>query len=199
MASFPQDRFDQLPADLVRVGAHRGPKRRGGGWVGFAWAVLATGVLVAGGLFGINRVLGIDLGIPFFAAEETPTPTPTPTPTMDPILDPTTIDPARGIRITVLNGSTTAGLQTTVGQELAAAGWPIGGTLNASSTDIEDTFVYYSDPLNEDVARGLVVALGEGDVRLVPVDTFPGAPVTIVLGTSFRAAPATPAPSGSGG
>ena len=118
---------------------------------------------------------------------------------MDPILDPTTIDPARAIRITVLNGTTTPGLQSTVGQELAAAGWPIGGTLNASSTDIEDTFVYYSDPLNEDVARGLVVALGEGDIRLVPVETFPGAPVTIVLGTSFRSAVATPAPSASNG
>jgi hypothetical protein len=166
MASFPQDRFDQLPDDLVRVGAHRGPKRRGGGWAGFAWAVLATGVLVAGGLFGINRVLGIDLGLPFLAAQETPTPTPTPTPTMDPILDPTTIDPARAIRITVLNGTTTPGLQSTVGQELAAAGWPIGGTLNASSTDIEDTFIYYSDPLNEDVARGL--AISPAGVTVVP-------------------------------
>ena len=32
--------------DLQRVGAHRAPKKRGGGWIGFGWAVLATGVLV---------------------------------------------------------------------------------------------------------------------------------------------------------
>lgn len=193
MASYPQDRFDQLPDDLVRVGAHRGPKRKGGGWVGFAWAVLATGALVTGGLFGLNQFFGIDVGLPFLQAAETPTPTPTPTPTADPILDPATIDPARAITITILNGSPVVGLQTTVGDELRALGWPITSTLNAAQTDIEDTFVYYSDPLNEDVARGLVVALGEGDIRLVPAETFPGAPITIVLGSLFRNADA-PAP-----
>lgn len=186
MASYPEDRFDQLPDDLVRVGAHRGPKRKGGGWVGFAWAVLATGVLVTGGLFGLNQFFGIDVGLPFIQAAETPTPTPTPTPTVDPILDPSTIDPARLITITILNGSPVVGLQTTVGDELRALGWPITSTLVAAQTDIEDTFVYYSDPLNEDVARGLVVALGEGDIRLVPAETFPGAPITIVLGSFFR-------------
>ena len=196
MPSYPQDRFDQLPDDLVRVGAHRGPKRKGGGWIGFAWAVLATGILVTGGLFSLNQFFGIDVGLPFVQAEVTPTPTPTPTPTMDPILDPTTIDPARAIKITVLNGSPIVGLQTTVGDELRAAGWPVTGTLVAAQTDIEDTFVYYSDPLNEDVARGLVVALGEGEIRLVSAETFPGAPITIVLGSLFRAGPA-PDPSAS--
>jgi len=185
MASYPRDRFDQHPDDLKRIGAHRGPKKKGRGWIGFAWALLATGILVFGGLYGLSKYVGIDVGLPFFQAEVTPTPTPTPTPTMDPVLDPATIDPARSIRTTVLNGTTTVGLQDTVGDALAAAGWTIDTKLNASESDIEKTTVYYSDPLNEDVARGLVVALGVGEIRLVTADTFPGTPVTIVLGADY--------------
>ncbi len=185
MASYPKDRFDQLPEDLARVGAHRAPRKRGRGWIGFAWAVLATGVLVFAGLFGISRFLNIDLGIGLFPAAVTPTPTPTPTPTMDPVTDPTTIDPARQLIITVLNGTPVVGLQSTVGSELAAAGWPIGTQANASVDDIEETFVYYTNPLDEDVARGLVVALGLGDIRLVDPGTVSSAPLTIVLGADY--------------
>ncbi len=122
MANFPKDRFDEIPEDLNRVGAHRGPRKKGHGWIVFAWALLATGILVFGGLFGISRMLDIDLGLPFIPVAVTPTPTPTPTPTMDPILDPATIDPARQITITVLNGTATVGLENTAGAALTAAG-----------------------------------------------------------------------------
>ena len=176
MAKFPEDRFDRLPDDLKRIGAHRGPRRKGGGWIGFAWALLATGVLVFGGLFGVSRFLGVDLGISLFA---TPPP---PTPTIDQV--------ARGIKIDVLNGSTTPGLQNTVGDTLASLGWNTGGRLPASRTDIETTFVYYGDPLNEDVARGLVLAIGLGEIRLVDPTTFPGASLTIVLGADAGPRPA---------
>ena len=122
MASYPKDRFDQLPEDLQRIGAHRGPAKKGRGWIGFAWALLATGVLIFGGLFAIGKVLGIDLGISIFAPAATPTPTPTPTPTMDPILDPTTIDQvARGIKIDVLNGTPIVDLENTVGDKIGRA------------------------------------------------------------------------------
>ena len=181
MASFPKDRFDEFPEDLKRVGAHRGPSKKGRGWIALAWALLATVVLVFGGLFTVSRLLGVDLGIPLFATPATPTPTPTPTPTMDPVTDPTAIDPARAIKINVLNGTTTPGLQTTVHDQLVGGGWPMGSALAASASDIEKTLVYYSDPANEDIARGLVLALGLGDIRLVAPDTFPGA-VTVVLG-----------------
>lgn len=189
MASYPKDRFDQLPEDLQRIGAHRAPPKKGRGWIGFAWAVLATGALVFGGLFAIGRVLGIDMGISIFAPLATPTPTPTPTPTMEPILDPTTIDQvARGIKIDVLNGTPTVDLENTAGAQLAALGWRIGTMTAASDKTQERTFVYYSDPLNEDVARGLVVAMGIGDIRLVSPDTFPGASLTIVLGSDYPGA-----------
>ena len=193
MAKYPKDRFDQLPHDLVRVGAHRGPKPKGRGWIGFAWALLAIGALIFGGLFTAGKVLGIDLGIPIFAPEPTPTPTPTPIKTADPVLDPTTIDQvAREIKIDVLNGSPVVGLEDTVGAQLKALGWRMGTFTAASTRDVETTFVYYSDPANEDVARGLVLAIGTGDIRFVPADTFPGATLTVVLGADFPA----PTPAG---
>ena len=193
MASYPKDRFDQLPEDLQRIGAHRGPAKKGRGWIGFAWALLATGVLIFGGLFTIGKVLGIDLGISIFAPAATPTPTPTPTPTMDPILDPTTIDQvARGIKIDVLNGTPIVDLENTVGDKLSAAGWRTGAFTVASDKTQETTVVYYSDPLNEDVARGVVVAIGIGEIRLVTPETFPGASITVVLGADYPVPTAAP-------
>ncbi|NYF09896.1 hypothetical protein HDC94_001052 [Leifsonia sp. AK011] len=189
MASYPKDRFDQLPEDLARVGAHRAPARRGRGWIIFAWAALATGILVFGGLFGISRILDIDLGLGLVAGEEsTPTPTPTPTPTMDAVTDPSTIDPARAFTITVLNGSPIVGAQNTIGDQLAGAGWPVGTRSNASTSDLETTHVYYSNPEDEGIARGLVAALGFGEIELVPAESFPGAPITIVVGADFQPA-----------
>lgn len=193
MASYPKDRFDELPDDLQRVGAHRGPKRKGRGWVAFAWALLATGVIIFAGLFGLSRYLGDDLGLPFLAQPSTPTPTPTPTPTMDPILDPNAADfVARNITVSVLNGTPTPEVQTTVASALTALGWKVTGAVPAADKDIEETLVYYSDPLNEDAARGVAVALG-GDVgiRLVSADTFPAASLTVVIGSDYQAAGAT--------
>jgi hypothetical protein len=185
MATYPRDQFDQQPDDLLRVGAHRAPRKKGRGWVGFFWATLATAVLVVGGLYGLSRVnAGIDFELPIFGGGgSTPTPTATPTPTLEPVLDPTTIDPNRAITITVLNGTATAGLQNTVGDTLVASSWPIGARAVASANDIQKTFVYYADPANEDVARGLVVAMGVGEIRLS--DAFPGAPITVVLGADY--------------
>ncbi len=188
--AYPKDRFDQIPEDLERVGAHRGPARRGRGWIWFAWAALATLLLVVGGVVGLKTFMGINIDIPFFTVE-TPAPpvaTPTPVVTAEPVLDPATIDPARKITTSIYNGTTKAELQNTVGDALAAAGWVIDARALASTTDVAKTTVYYSDPKNEDVARGLVVALTAGEIKLVPADTFPGNPLTIVLGADYPGA-----------
>jgi hypothetical protein len=185
MASYPKDQFDVVPDDLRRVGAHRGPVRKGRGWIIFAWALLATGVLVFGGLFGLSKYLGIDLGLPFLAADATPTPTPTPTPTAKPLTDPSKLDPARGIKITVLNGTAVVGLQDGVAASLTARGWPVDTATQASQKDVQETTVYYAAVANEDVARGVVLAIGKGRIRLVSADTFPSAPITVVLGRDF--------------
>ena len=194
MAAFPKDQFDDLPRDSARVGAHRGTRRRGRGWIAFAWAALATGVLVVGGLWGMERFFGIDNGITIFATPAPPTPTPTPVPTAEPITDPSIIDPALGLRISVLNASGTGGVQNTVGDQLGALGWPIGSRVNAAEVE-ERTMVYYNDPTLEGYARGLVVALGIGDVQLVDPATFPGQPLVVAVGSDFAGAPAPEPPA----
>jgi hypothetical protein len=196
MASFPKDRFDDLPRDAARVGAHRAPKRRGRGWIAFAWAALATGVLVVGGLVVMERVFGIDNGITLWAPAATPTPTPTPTPTAEPITDPTLIDPALQLRVSILNASGTAGAQNTVGDQLAGGGWPVGSRVNAAEVE-ERTMVYYSDPSLEGLARGLVVVLGIGDIQLVDPATFPSQPLVVAVGSDYFAPAAEDAPEES--
>ncbi len=56
MTSFPRDRFDDLPVDLSRVGAHRAPAKRFRGLVAIAWAALVTGILVGAGVLGLNAI-----------------------------------------------------------------------------------------------------------------------------------------------
>jgi len=189
MASYPKDRFDDLPADLVRVGAHRAPKKRGGGWIAFAWAALATGLLVVGGLFGLSRIDdNISFDLPGVAAptEEPVTPDPIATPTATPLTDPAAIDPAREITITVLNGSADPAVLDQAADALAAAGWPVGGRAAASAADVTTTIVYYSNPADEDIARGLSEALGVGEVQ--ESTAFLGAPITVVVGSDYTVA-----------
>ncbi|GGK97101.1 hypothetical protein GCM10007382_16730 [Salinibacterium xinjiangense] len=193
--AYPKDRFDELPDDLQRIGAHRGPARRGRGWIAFAWAALASLVLILGGIIGLRTFMGIEVDIPFLSAAPAPTsspaPAPTSSPTAEPVLDPSSIDPARAITTSIYNGTTAAELQNTVGDALAAAGWTIDARARASTSDVAVTTVYYSDPANEDVARGLVVALGIGEISLIPAETFPGNPLNIVIGADYPGA--TPA------
>jgi hypothetical protein len=179
MANFPKDRFDTLPDDLVRVGAHRGPKRKGAGWIVFAWAALATGVLVAGGLIGV-RIL--DASFSFEGTDSTAAPGATTVPTAEPVTAPSSVED-RAISITVLNGTATAGLQNDASTVLTDAGWTVGSQASSTATDITQTIVYYSDAANEDVARGILLSIGVGDVRLS--DAYPGAPVTVVVGSDF--------------
>lgn len=196
-----KDRFDSAKLQPGRVGAHRGPKRRGGGWLALLWIVLGTVVLTSVGLFAASRVLQLDLSIPWLAK---PTTTAGPNLTSAPpvVTNPAEIDPARGITIIILNGTPVAGLQGTVAGELTALGWPIRTSANAGQRDILDTVVYYSNPFDLDVARGLVEALGVGEVRQVDPDTYPGASITIVLGMDHplvpKPEPATEAPPAEG-
>ena len=181
MAKAPTDQFDDLPTDLKRVGAHRAPPRAGRGWVTFAWAALVTGLLVVAGSFGLNVLRGLS----FLGEAPTSSATPSAEITADPVLDPTTIDPARAISITILNGTTTIDLENAAATALT--GWPVGAQLVATNRDEPTTIVYYGDPANEDVARGLVIALGVGEIR---ESTAYAAPITIVLGADYVGTPA---------
>lgn len=189
MATFPKDRFDEIPAELSRVGAHRAPRKSGRGWVRFAWAALITGVLIVGGLFGLSRLVpGVQFELPAFSGGA-PETTETPVPTEGPVPDaaaPTTTDPidaTKPLAISVLNGSSLDGAQTTASDALAAAGWSDPARANATARDETETIVYYRSAEYEAIARGVAASLGTGGVQLS--DAFLGAPVTVVLGEDY--------------
>ena len=186
MATYPKDRFDEVPDELLRVGAHRAPAKKGRGWIAFGWAALATIVLVLAGLVALAALNDdFELGLPGFEASEPPLPEPeVVAPTAEPTIAPE-------IPITILNGTATVGLANTVGDSLVEQGWAgadlgTGSRANAAQNDVEETIVYYNAPELEGAARGIVQSLGMGDVRLS--DDFPGSPLTIVIGLDYRPA-----------
>lgn len=182
MANYPKDRFDSVPEDLLRVGAHRAPAKKGRGWIGFAWAAVATLVLIVVGLYALSTLTPGRIHLPFQAQSASPTPsaTPKPTPTASPKLDAT-------VPITILNGTATQGLATKVGDFLVAQGWtgagPLGTRANASENTIEKTTVYYKDAADEAAARALVQTLAVGEVRL---SADFNDRITVVLGADYK-------------
>ena len=192
MPTTSTDRFDSVPDDLLRTGAHRAAPKSGRGWIAFAWAALATGVLVAAGLFGLAAIRG-SIALPFTSASAAatvkPTSTPPSTSTATPTPTPTAaakINPA--LAITILNGTKTKGLAALAGDSLLKQGWSgassrIGTRGNASSSDITKTVVYYGDAANVSAARAMVLSLKVGEIRLSP--EFPKSPITVVLGSDY--------------
>lgn len=206
--TFPPDRFDEIPVGLTRVGAHRTLPKRGRGWVAFAWAALATGILVAAGVVTLTLFTdSLKFTLPFTSlgtsgsvsvsatasanasatspATESATVSPSPrvVETADPVLDPK-------VPITVLNGTKTPRLANTVGDSLVASGWGgaatgIGSRATATSSAVKLTVVYYSDAANEAAARALVQQLKVGSVKFG--SEYPSTPITILLGADYRA------------
>ncbi|KQP01942.1 LytR C-terminal domain-containing protein [Leifsonia sp. Leaf264] len=176
--SYPEDRFDDIPKDLERVGAHRSPRKRGRGWIAFGWAALATIVLVAIGAVAIMMLnSGLDAAPGDTSAPETSTAAPTATaePTQDP-----------SVTITVLNGTATSGLAGEVADTLRGAGWTVGAASNADKQDYKDTVVYYADPTLEGAARGLAAAVPGADVQLSQDFADAGAQLVLVIGSDYE-------------
>lgn len=185
MPTYPTDRFDRPPADLQRVGAHRAPRPGGRGWIAFAWAALATGVLIGVGVLGmflINGRVAFNPSGGSTAAAPTETATPAATPTVQP-----TVDPA--VNVIVLNGTEVDGLATQVGDALAGQGWTVGARSNASSQDVTTTIIYYSDASQEGAARGLSAALNGAAIQLSEQFKVEGENrITVVLGSDYAPA-----------
>jgi hypothetical protein len=187
MASSPLDRFDDIPNDLRRVGAHRAPARRGRGWVNFAWAALATGVLIVGGLYGLSRVNpAISFEIPVLAGDGAePGVTTTPKPEATPLTDPALVDPALKLTISVFNASPTDDQQNAAAAQIALAGWPEPAAAVAATRDQESTVIYYNGAQYEPIALGLAQLLGIDPENTVNSDAYLGAWVTVVLGADY--------------
>jgi len=186
MANFPPDRYDQVPADLKRVGAHRSPRKRGRGAIAFAWAALATGLLVVGGLYGLSRVNpDITFTLPNFGGGSEPAASPSPSASIvAPVTDPTTVPKNLKLTISILNGSATAGIENTAGDAIKAAKWPDPSRNRAQASDIETTTIYYSNAEYEGIARGLLQLLGVTGGKVALTDRYAN-PVTIVLGADY--------------
>lgn len=188
MPSFPRDQFDDVPEADGRVGAHRAPRRPGRGWIGFAWAALATGVLVLIGLFVLSRLdSSFQLVLPGGSgASGTSSASASAGPTQAPITDPKAVPSAlaANLTISVLNGTAVSGLDDKAGDAIKNAGWPDPARADSSSKSEKVTVVYYSDAQYEGVARGIAKLLGASQVQLT--DAFPGATVTVVLGADYK-------------
>jgi hypothetical protein len=187
MASTPHDRFDDLPADLARVGAHRAPPKPGRGWINFAWAALATGVLIVGGLYGLSRVNpAISFELPVLAGGGAePGTSATPQPEATPLTDPALVDPALNLTISVLNASPTDKQQDVAAEQIGLAGWPAPAAAVASTRDQELTVIYYNGAQYESIALGLAQLLGIDSANIANSDAYLGASVTIVLGADY--------------
>ena len=176
---FPRDRFDTIPHGIDRVGAHRAPARRGARWIRFGWAALATLVLAGVGIAGV-MVFNDRLNA---ASGPDPASTPVPTATAEPTISPE-------VKVTVLNGTSTAGLAAKAAEALTAGGVPVDATANASANNLTDTVVYYATPDLEGAARGVATLLPEADVRLSETFAETGTPLVLVLGSDYAEAAA---------
>lgn len=176
MPSFPPDRFDDLPVDLDRVGAHRAPRKRGAGWTGFVWAVVATVVLIA---IGAVWIVVLNNGLDFGSSPSAP---PSTTATSGPTAAPT-VDPS--LTVTVLNGTSTAGLASGIADILTAAGWKVGATSNASTNDVAKTVVYYADAGLEGAARGVAGSIPGSTISLSQDFVDSASQLVVVLGSDY--------------
>ena len=180
---YPRDRFDEIPDDLHRVGAHRAPRPKGRGWIAVGWAALATVVLIGAGVFGLSLVSG---SISFHGSPNTngapssttATATSTPTPTVVPTVDPS-------LSVNILNGTTTEGLGAKASDALTAAGWKIGAVANADNTNVAATVVYYADPAKQAAALGVAQSLPGATVQQTQDFADTAADLTVVLGSNY--------------
>lgn len=172
-----EDRFDHLPEDLARVGAHRAPKSPRSGLIGFAWSALATLALVTAAMFTLVFVTGtitLDGILPVVSA----TPSATATKLVKPTIDPSVL-------VSVINASGVDGAATRIADQLAADGVLIG-TKSTSADVVEKTMVYFGDPAVEGAAKGVARALG-GGAQTERTSAYAGAAakITVVVGSSY--------------
>lgn len=189
MPDFPPDRFDDLPLDPGRVGAHRAPRSRSAVWRAVGIGAAASAVLVVVGLVGLAAIDDrLELDIPVLTSppgEDPDAPVEPAEPEVEPITNAGDANLPDDFTITILDGTGSVGRGPQAQSALDAQGWPVGTVTQAATTDIEETVVYYTSPDLEPVARGMVELLdGVADIELT--DAFPGAPITIVLGTDYE-------------
>lgn len=149
--SYPRDRFDDIPRQPARVGAHRAEQPRMSRGVVLLWAALATVVLTIAGIIGFLMLSQRAEILPEQPQAE---------PTVAPVID-------TSYTVLVLNGTGTSGKAEEVAEQVVSAGWADDKVLpsESSATDFPSTTVYYAAPEDEAAARGLADAIGGARVE----------------------------------
>lgn len=179
MSSYPKDRFDDLPADLDRRGAHRAPRTRAAKIASWLWGLAAVAALVLLGVLGMSIIDRIVT--PGEQADATAEATATGAPPVEetqaavtPKLDP-------NVAVTVLNGTGGSGVATRGMETLSAAGWNVVNTGDADSYTNPTTVIAYGDAAQEAAALQIAEDLGGGTPTLDPAQEA-GA-ITVTIGT----------------
>lgn len=195
MTRFPHDRFDDV-TDGPRVGAHRGMHRRGRGWIAFAWAALATGVLVGIGVLvlallnGSYSFTGDSSSAPSASASSSASSSSSSSPSDGSSSSSSSSEAAAATpsdqgstTLVVLNGTSTPGLAASGTSKLTAAGWKVTSSGNAGTTGTASTIVYYQQESQAALAKGIAQSLGVTAVEQSAA--FPNADISVVLGADF--------------
>ena len=85
--------------------------------------------------------------------------------------------------VVVLNGTTTTGLASRASAALTGAGWQVASTGDAGTTGSTSTIVYYQQASQAAVAQGIAKQLGVTAVQQSAA--FPNADVSVVLGADY--------------
>lgn len=173
MSSYPKDRFDDLPADLDRRGAHRAPRTRAAKLASWLWGLGAIAVIVLLGVLGMSIIDSVvtpnrnDTS----SSSETPAGAPPSTESAAAAAQPR-LDP--NARVTVLNGTGGTGVASSGMQKLTAAGWNVVSSGDAESFNHPTTLIVYGDPADEPAALQIARDLGGGAPTLDPAQTAKG-------------------------
>lgn len=148
--TFPRDRFDDVPNDPARVGAHRAQRPRLRWLVVLLWWLLAVAVLMGAGILAflaLSNTNALDLPTPETSSQQ-------------PVEEEAVID--TDYVVLVLNGTPDAATAAAVRDAVLDAGWVEEkvAELDADRTDFEETTVVYVEDGDAAAARGLAGELG---------------------------------------
>lgn len=177
----PKDRFDELPADTARVGAHRAENPRLRAGLLLFWSAVAVLVLIAVGILGTLLISGrlslFPSGADSAPAAEAPV-------EAAPVVD-------TSYPVLILNATAERGLANSIAETVIAAGWSTESVNagEAGSQDFATTTIYYPSAEDEGAARGLAEVIGGANLELsdaypgpVDADGNPGTQLTVVVG-----------------
>lgn len=190
---FLPDRFDDVPEEQGYVGLRR-LRREPTFWLIPAGIVVGLSIVLTGiGFFMVHLAdtrlelspeeIAITEPAPEEVVEEEPAPEPEPEPeVVEPITNPSE-DEVDGLTITILNGTDTTGLAARAGNLLDREGWPEQTRTNSEESGVESSLVAYESDDDEALARGVAEILGITEI--VQTDNYPGARITVLLGSDF--------------